>query len=185
MRLVKRIFVDTSVILCCCYACVLSILEYCSPVWLLTAECHTQLFERLVYSVVEFFPNQSFLLLCHRRHVAGLYVCCSRLIQTQVTVCSPSFLLRLPEFDIPKLGPQLIHWSLKYQGVEHPNLLGVSCRPSFECGMTFLTVFDTGTLDGFKGVVNRWLLPCVVCSSVFRGADACGVAKAFYEQFCF
>ena len=25
-------------------------------------------------------------------------------------------------------------------------------------------VFDTGTLYGFKGVVNRWLLPCVVFS---------------------
>ena len=29
------------------------------------------------------------------------------------------------------------------------------------------TVFDTETLDGFKGEVNRWLLPLVVFSSVF------------------
>ena len=47
------------------------------------------------------------------------------------------------------------------------------------------TVFDTGTLDGFKGAVNRWLLPWVVFSSVFRGRGACGVAKAIYKQLCF
>ena len=35
------------------------------------------------------------------------------------------------------------------------------------------------------GAVNRWLLPSVVFFSVFRGAGACGVAKAIYEQFCF
>ena len=43
------------------------------------------------------------------------------------------------------------------------------------------TVFDTGTLDGFKGAVNHWLLPCVVLSSVFHGAGACGVEKAIYN----
>ena len=46
------------------------------------------------------------------------------------------------------------------------------------------TVFDTGTLDGVKGVVNRWLHPWV-CFSVFRAADATGVAKAIYKQFGF
>ena len=40
-------------------------------------------------------------------------------------------------------------------------------------------MFDTGTLDGFKGAVNRWLLPSIVFSTVFRGAGTCGVAKAF------
>ena len=38
--LVKRVFVDTSVLLRCYYAFVLSILEYCSPVWGPAAECH-------------------------------------------------------------------------------------------------------------------------------------------------
>ena len=33
LRLVKRVFVDTSVLLRCYYAFVLPILEYCSPVW--------------------------------------------------------------------------------------------------------------------------------------------------------
>ena len=39
------------------------------------------------------------------------------------------------------------------------------------------TVFDTGTLDWFKGVVNRLLLP-ELCSSVFHGAGSCRVVKA-------
>ena len=34
LRLVKLVFVDTSVLLCCYNAFVLPILEYCSPVWL-------------------------------------------------------------------------------------------------------------------------------------------------------
>ena len=53
------------------------------------------------------------------------------------------------------------------------------------------TVFDTVDgfveclLNGFKGAVNRWLLPWVVFSSVFRDAGDCGVTKAIYQQLCF
>ena len=50
-------------------------------------------------------------------------------------------------------------------------------------GLPF-TVFDTGTLNGFKGAVKRWLLSSVVFF-IFRGAGACGVAKAIDKQFCF
>ena len=115
------------------------------------------------------------------------FVCCTRLILTLITVCSASFHLNLSEFDILELRLQLIHWILKYQGVECPNLLGLFRRLMFGCGMTIptYTVVDTGTLDGFKGAVNRWLLPWVVFWSVFRGTGACGVVKAIYKQLCF
>ena len=46
LRSVKRIFVDTSVLLCCYFAFVLPILEYCSPLWRSAAECHLQLLDR-------------------------------------------------------------------------------------------------------------------------------------------
>ena len=72
LRLVKRIFVDTSVLLRCYFAFVLPILEYCSPVWGSAAECRLQLLERQVYTVARLCPDQSFLSLCHRRSVAGL-----------------------------------------------------------------------------------------------------------------
>ena len=39
----------------------------------------------------------------------------------------------------------------------------------------FNTVFDNGTLDGFKGAVNRGCFPEFVFQ-FFRGAGACGVA---------
>ena len=71
-KLVKCIFVQTSVLLRCYFSFVLPILEYCSPVWGSAAECHLQLLGRQVYSVAILCPDQSFLSLCHRRRVVGL-----------------------------------------------------------------------------------------------------------------
>ena len=72
LRLVKLIFVDTSLLLRGYFAFVLPILEYCSPVLGSAAECHLQLLERQVYSVARLCPEKSFLALCHRRRVALL-----------------------------------------------------------------------------------------------------------------
>ena len=47
------------------------------------------------------------------------------------------------------------------------------------------TVFDTRTLDGFKGAVNRWLLSRVVFSSIFRGAGIVGLQKQFINNVVF
>ena len=113
LRLVKRIIVDTSVLLRCYFASVLPILKYCSPVWGSVAECHLQLLERQVYTAVRLCSDQSFLSMCHRLRVAGhnmLY----RLMRTLITVCSESFHLLFLELDILELRPQFIHWSLKY-----------------------------------------------------------------------
>ena len=55
----------------CCYAFVLPILEYCSPVWGSAAECNLQLLESQVYSVAMFCSDQTFLSLCHQRRVAA------------------------------------------------------------------------------------------------------------------
>ena len=65
LRLVKRVFVYTSVLLHCYYAFVIQILEYCYSVWWSAAECHLQLLERQVYSVARLCSDQSFLSLCH------------------------------------------------------------------------------------------------------------------------
>ena len=73
LRLVKRIFVDTSVLLRCYYAFVLPILEY------IVLRCRGRLlnvtfsfFELKVYLVARLCPDQVFLSLCHRRHVVWL-----------------------------------------------------------------------------------------------------------------
>ena len=74
LRLVKRVFVDTSVLLRCYYTFVPPILEYCSPVRGSAAGCHLQLPERQVYSVARLCPDQTFLSLCHRCNVAALWM---------------------------------------------------------------------------------------------------------------
>ena len=140
LRLVKRIFVDTSVLLRCYFAFDLLIVEYCSLVWG-SSEGHLQLLERLLYLV------------------ARLLVCCTRLIRTLFTVCSASFHLLLLEFDIPELWPQLIQLSFKYQGVERPNNRYFLLAQVRLWNDLPYTVFDTGTLDWFKSAVNCWLLP--------------------------
>ena len=45
----EKYFVDTSVLLRCYFAFVLTILDYCSPVWGSAVEYHLQLLERQVY----------------------------------------------------------------------------------------------------------------------------------------
>ena len=127
---------DTSV-LRCCFAFVLPILEYSYLVWggsaaectlsFLSAKCNRWAGFVLI-RVSRSCVIDVMLLGC---------VCYTSLIRTLVTVCSESFHLLLLEFDRAELRLQLIHWSLKYQGVERPNLQGVSYRPRFECGMTF------------------------------------------------
>ena len=76
LRLVNRIFVDTSELLSCYFVFVLQILEYCSPVWGSAAECHLQLLERQVYSVYRICPNQIFLSFrrrCREAELSMLY----------------------------------------------------------------------------------------------------------------
>ena len=72
LGLVKRIFVDTSLLLRCYFAFVLPILEYCSPVWGSVVECYLELLNLQVYSVAKLCPDQSFLSLCYRCCVPGL-----------------------------------------------------------------------------------------------------------------
>ena len=133
LKLVKRIFVDmcTSVLLRCYYSYVLQMTEYCTTVWGSAAECHFQLLVRQVYSVASHYPDHSFFSLCYRRHVAGLWML------YKVTVCSANFHPLLQELDILELRQQLIHWRLKYQGIERPKLHSVSRRARFEYGMIF------------------------------------------------
>ena len=109
-RMVKRVIVDTSALLCLYYAFVLPILEYCSSVWGSAAKCHLQLLDRQAYSVVRLCPDQTF---CRFIDVMLLHcVCCTMLIRTLIIIelqHSVSFLLLLLEFDILELRLQIIH----------------------------------------------------------------------------
>ena len=72
LRLVKLVFVDTTVLLRCYFAFVLTIPEYCSPVWGSVAGCHSQFLERQVCSVARLCHDQSLLSLRHPRRVADV-----------------------------------------------------------------------------------------------------------------
>ena len=111
------------------------------------AECHLQLLERQVYSVARLCPDHSFLSLCHWRRVAGLSMLYKVNSNSNHCLFSelPSASTRVRH---PELRPQLIYWSLKYQGVERLNLLGLSCQLRFDCGMTFPTLCLT---------LERWI----------------------------
>ena len=136
---VKRTFVDTSMLLCCYFAFVLSILEYCYSVWRSTAEC---LLERQVYSVVIIWPPNAMAASAAHPLVFELSRC------------------RTFQFVI------------------------VSCRPRFECGLTFTTLCLTP--ERWTGSRVQSTVGCFLeFTSVFRGAGACGVAKATFKLLCF
>ena len=132
----------------------MQLLHDCSQVWVSAVEYNIQLLER---GYVRWPGFALIRVSCHYVIDVMLlyYVCC---LFVSINTCrSVSFHLLLPEFHIYMLLSQLIHKSSKCKGVERQ---GVSFRPKFVCGMTLPTlyVFDTGTLNGFKGTVNRWLL---------------------------
>ena len=157
-RLVNRTFVDTSVLLLCDFAFILPILEYCSPVWGSAAECHLQRLERQVYSVARLCSDQSFLLLCHQRRVAGLSMSCK--VNSNSDHCMFSELpcastrVRFPRAAAAAYPLEFeVSWCRTSQFVRSFLLAQVRLWNDLP-----YTVFDTGTLDGFKGAVNRWLL---------------------------
>ena len=145
LRFVKHAFLDTFVLIRCYFTFVLPILQYCSPM-------SSSAFGRA-------FRDQSFLR-CVIDVMLLHCVCCTRLIRTRIIVCSMRFHLLLSEFDILELRLLLISYSMKYQGVERPDLQGVSCRPRLVCRMTFHTLCLIPERQmGLKGAVNLWLLP--------------------------
>ena len=128
------------------YAFVLPILEYCSLVWGSGAECHLQLLERQVYSVARLGPDEAFLSLCHRHHVAAL---CMFKQTNHCLFC-----------ELPSASVGVRH--SRAAAAAHPVEFKVSkCRTS-QFARCFLpaqtrvwndlpyTVFDTGTLDGLN-----------------------------------
>ena len=92
--------------------------------------------------------------------------------------------------ELPSASTRVRHF--RAVAAVHPlEFEGLRCRTSIFAG-SFLpaqvrmwnhlpyTVFDTGTLDGFKGAVNRWF-PELCFLQFSDGAGACGVAKAIYK----
>ena len=139
LRLVKRIFVDTPVLLR------IAILHLFSQSLSIVLRCMGQLLN-VTFSFLSarcirwprFCPDPSFLLLSSTSFGWAIYFVqgysnSNHCLFSELR--STSTRVRQNE-----LRPQLIHWSLKYQGVEHHNLQGLSYWLRLECEMTFPTL---------------------------------------------
>ena len=184
-RVVKRIFVDTPVLLRSYFAFVPPILEYCSPVWRSAAECYHQLLESQVYSVARLCSDQSFLSLCPRTNVAGLSMLYKDNSNSNHSLFS----------ELPYASTRVRH--TRAAAAAHPLEIEVSrCKtsefvkcflPAQVCGVTFLALcLISECLMGSRVRDNRWLLPGVVFSSVFlRRRYVRGLRKQLRNNFVF
>ena len=112
-----------------------------------------------MYSVARLCPDRSFLALFHRRRVAGLSMLYK--VNSNSNRCLFS--------ELPSASTRVRH-NRAAAGAHQLEFEVSMCRTS-QFARSFLpaqvrmwndlpyTVFDTGTLDGFKGTVNRWFLP--------------------------
>ena len=112
-------------------------------------------------------------------------VCCTRLIAN----CNHCLFSELQFASIRvrhlELRPQLIHWSLKYQGVEWSNLQVVFCA-RFECVMTCPTLCLT--LEHWMGSRVQSTIGCFpeLCFLQFSVAQVLvGLRKQFIINFIF
>ena len=147
-------------LLCCYYAFVLTILQYCFPVWGSAAECHLQFLECQVYTVARHCLDHTFLSLCHRRHVV-VELCLLYKVNLNSNHCLFS--------ELPSASVRVRH--IRATAAAHPLELEVSrCRtsqfqrcvlPDQVCMWNDLpyTVFDTRKLHRFTYAVSSWLLP--------------------------
>ena len=182
LRLVKRIFVGTSVLLRCYAAFVLPILEYCSPVWRSVAVSFSILSKRCI-RWSGFVPIRVSCR-CVIDVVRLDLVCCTRLIRTLITLCSASFELFLLEFD--SLRPQLIHWCLKYQGRTSQFARPFLPALRFECGITFPTLCLTP--ERWVGSRVQFIVGCFpeLCFLQFALAQVvAGLRKQFIKNYVF
>ena len=127
----------------------------------------------------------SFFSLWHRCHVAWLYMLYrTRLIRTRITVCSVSFHMILPKFNILEIRPLHVLWSLKNQGVEWTKLKRVSCQKVRMWNDLPYTVIATGTLDGFRVESTGGCFLELCCFQFSVAHVLVGFAKAIHKQFC-
>ena len=142
----------TSVLLRSYYAFVLAILKYCSPVRGSAAECHLQLLERQVYSVAS-WSDQTFLSLCHWRHVVAL---CMLYKVNSNSNCSVSFHLLLQSSTYPSCicSSSIRVWSIKVYNVPICKVFSAGPDSCVEWPSLYI-LFYIGTLDGLIIIIIK------------------------------
>ena len=89
--------------------------------------------------------------------------CYTWLTRTRIIVYKVSCPLPLPLQSSQTWAAVAAHW-LEFEVSRCRTSQFSKCFPptKFVCGMTFPTVFNTGTMNGFKRAINCWLLRWVV-----------------------
>ena len=113
------------------------------------AECYLQFLELQVYPVECLVPLRVYCRCVINVVWLGL-VCCTRSIRTLITICSASCSSSIGVW-VSRCRTSQFAWSFLPAQVRMWNNLPY-------------IVFDTGTIDRFKGAVKRWLLPWAVFS---------------------
>ena len=161
LRLVKLVFVDTSVLLRCFVATMLLFSQSLSIVLRCWGLLLNVIFSFSSARCIR-WPGIAVIRLscrCHRRHVAALRMLYKGNSSSNYCLFS----------ELPSASVRVRH--TRAAAAAHPLEFEVSRCRTYQLARRFLpaqtrvwndlpyTVFDTGTLDGFKGAVNRWLLP--------------------------
>ena len=151
LMMVNRVYADTSVLHCCYYAFILPILEYWSPVWGSDASSHLRLLDLQIHAVSRLCPDQILKPHNHRCSVAGM--CILYKIHSNPKHCLYG--------ELPPACQRVRH--TRAAAVAHPCELEVPRCRTAQFRRCFLpahvrmwndipsSVFDSGTLNGFKG----------------------------------
>jgi hypothetical protein len=158
LRMARRMFDDVNIVRRCFFAFILPVLEYCSPVWGSSAASHLSLLDRLVRSVSELCEVDDLVSLVHRRSVAGLcmffkiYFNYAHPLHDSVFV--PAQRSRVTRTGVLAHTYEVV--TMRCRTVQ----FGRCFVPSFARLWNGLpgTVFVGGSMNGFKGATNRWLL---------------------------
>ena len=181
LRLMKRVFVKTSVLLRCNILCICShnpcVLFSCVGVccWMSRSASRAP----GVFGG-EALPWADFLFV-----VSSTSCCCTLYVvegkfELGSLLC---FHLLLSEFDIrAAAAAHPFEFKISKSRTSHFARCFLPAKTSVWNDLPY-TVIHAGTLDGFEEAVNRWLLPWV-CFSAFRHAGAYEVAKTIYKRFC-
>ena len=168
-------------LLCCYYAFVFPILEYCFPVWGPAAECHLQPLMRQVYSVARLCPDQT----CHQPNVAALWMLYKINSNSSHYLFSelPSASVRV-RHNRAAAAAHPLEFEVSRWGVERPNLQGVFCRLRLVRWMTFPTMCLT--LKRYMDLREQSIVDCIPVF-VFQFSVVqvlMGLRKQFINNFC-
>ena len=158
VRKVSGLYFDSEVVTRSFWSYILSLLEYCSPVWLSAAACHLSLLDRIVRRAVALSEGRVICDLVHRRQVASLCMFFKIFHNAEHPVRSHYPPLHVPTRFTRRTA--VLHdfalLPLRCKTVQYSRSLVPACVllwNDLDC-----SVFDGSGVSSFKSLVNQFLL---------------------------